>query len=506
MRFIPKQFFFSALFLFLCLITYQCTTIAHTSNHYVDKNANGGNNGTSWADAWQSFSAIDWDLISPGDVIYISGGTDSTIYNETLFPKTKGTATNRITIIAGKYAPDNAGHSGRAILDGNNGALGRNIYIEDYAGGAASYVTIKGLECRRAVAGVEMNADGAGKGMVFDSLVVYDFYDQAGFTIKGGDSTTIRYCSITTPLLVAGQTDCIYADQTSRMFVHDNFIRNLNQDPYAHNDAIQGQNADGWVIYNNIIINDSVYSPEGGGMPLILGSTDYGNNNPVIIYNNFIYMGGAWWCHANMGYGLNTRFYAGQSQQSDTWIIHNTIVINGPRISGVGYEYNVTASVNNIIAMYCLLDGVLGQNWVSDSYCHGWQIPYNVSGQNIWSNPSVDSIRNNLYWKERNTDFNFGGTYTNRSGNPAQFGSWASWVAGGGTGLRADPLFFKKFGHEPDQGALNGELQFNSAAKNKGENAKWYIDYFNKTYNLNLPWADIDGNPRDNTPTIGAYE
>ena len=42
MRFIPKQFYSSALFLFLCIITtYQCTTIAHTSKHYVDKNAYG---------------------------------------------------------------------------------------------------------------------------------------------------------------------------------------------------------------------------------------------------------------------------------------------------------------------------------------------------------------------------------------------------------------------------------------------------------------------------------
>ena len=91
MRFIPKQFYFSALFIFVCIITYQCTTIAHTSKHYVDKNASGQNNGTSWRNAWESFSDIEWDQIQPGDTIFISGGKDSTIYYETLAPKCRGT-------------------------------------------------------------------------------------------------------------------------------------------------------------------------------------------------------------------------------------------------------------------------------------------------------------------------------------------------------------------------------------------------------------------------------
>ena len=87
---------------------------AYGTNHYVDKNANGLNNGTSWATAWNSFSSINWSSIQPGDVIYISGGTDSTVYNETLDIQKSGTAGHLITIRRGQ----SSGHNGRAVIMG----------------------------------------------------------------------------------------------------------------------------------------------------------------------------------------------------------------------------------------------------------------------------------------------------------------------------------------------------------------------------------------------------
>ena len=71
-----------------------------------------------------------------------------------------------------------------------------------------------------------------------------------------------------------------------KTIIRNNVILNKNQDPLAHNDAIQSVIADGFVIYNNIIVNDSVYSPEGGGMPFILSillhDFDYNDTPPVI--------------------------------------------------------------------------------------------------------------------------------------------------------------------------------------------------------------------------------
>lgn len=72
------------------------------ANWYVDNTASGANNGTSWTNAWESLADISWGSISAGDNIYISGGSTSKTYAETLTPTCKGTAVNYITIIAGK--------------------------------------------------------------------------------------------------------------------------------------------------------------------------------------------------------------------------------------------------------------------------------------------------------------------------------------------------------------------------------------------------------------------
>lgn len=519
MKYIPEYFFYSGFFLLICIITSQCTTIAHTSKYFVDKNATGRNNGISWENAWQSFSDIDWDLIQPGDIIYLSGGKDSTIYYETLAPKCRGTETQRITIVAGKYAPLSTGHSGRVIIDGQAETRHESILFDDYKGTAPAYVTVKGLECRQSTAGVNFNIDsepGVCKGIILDSLFIYDWYDLAGvLCIGNADSTIIQNCRIVSFVNKGFQTDCFHFNGDGdlyprRTIIRNNFIANRNQDPKAHNDGIQSVQADGFIIYNNIIINDSVYSPEGGGLPFILGSIDYNYNkpiqqrNPIILYNNFCYMGGVWYPNANMGYNMWTRYYSDEDHQPLTYIINNTIVTNGPRIAGVGQEYKIDLFINNINAMYCLPDGMYGKNWRSDN-THGWHT--NFSSSSVWrKNMPMDSIRNNLFWKEDNVQTLFSGGYIYSTVGMGEISNWTEWRILGGTGVNADPLFVKHFGHEPSQLTLNGELRPNSPAINKGENIQPYLDYFYKTWGIILPNEGINGVPRDNTPAIGAYE
>ena len=139
MRSILRLSYLSVFFLFFSFSV-------NATNHYVDKNAtSGGNNGTSWANAWESFAAINWGSIEPGDIIYISGGSDSKVYYEQLYVgNVQGTAANPITI---KNSYD-AGHNGRVIIDGGDGA--RNcIIIGNSDGYSTDYFTFSGLELTR---------------------------------------------------------------------------------------------------------------------------------------------------------------------------------------------------------------------------------------------------------------------------------------------------------------------------------------------------------------------
>ena len=489
MRTIQQLIHLSLFFLFISTLTFA-------TNYYVDKNASGNNNGTSWTNAWQSFSAINWGSIQPGDIVYISGGTDSTTYNETLEPACSGTASNYVTIIAGKYSPSPSGHSGKVIIDGNNHA-NYGIAFYDQGGNKPSYLIVKGLETRNVSMGAYANFDNSHNCIVLDSLGLYGFADggvrfetgEVGY--QNADSLFIQNCRIISPDYIDGESDGIQLKGVSHIFIDHNYIRIPNQQPTAHVDALQGYLCNGGIITNNVFINDSVYSPEGGGIPIIYGAE---GSLPVIIYNNFCYMGGVWYSGGNWAGTLMTRWYD-HNPMPPTYIINNTVVSNGPRVRGIWLEYSTastTVLVNNITAQYSAAGS--GELWTFD----------NSTGSAL----RVDSIRNNLFYQDFSSDVEFTGNVTG-NGHTGEPTGWSDWVSTyGGTGVHNDPLFVKHFGYESNQGLLDGELQAGSPAINAGEDVESLINWLNTTYGLNgrLVWADMNGNPRDNTPTIGAYE
>jgi hypothetical protein len=62
--------------------------------YYVDVAASAGGDGLSWATAWQSFSAITWTALGPGDTLNIRGGT----YDEQLRINASGDTGNLLVI------------------------------------------------------------------------------------------------------------------------------------------------------------------------------------------------------------------------------------------------------------------------------------------------------------------------------------------------------------------------------------------------------------------------
>ncbi len=101
----------------IILIFLLGVSLCWATNYYVDKNAGGNNSGTSWSNAWTSFGSINWNLFQAGDTLFISGGSSSKTYFETLnINATQGTSSNRIIITKG----NSAGHNGEVIIDGQD--------------------------------------------------------------------------------------------------------------------------------------------------------------------------------------------------------------------------------------------------------------------------------------------------------------------------------------------------------------------------------------------------
>jgi hypothetical protein len=115
------------------------------ANWYLDKDAIGSKNGISWTNAWTSFSSVVWGAggVSPGDTLYISGGTTSKTYTATgigmLTVGASGTNdSTRITIATGAKSPSPTGHDGQVIFDGNAN------YLALINADGRSYITIDG--------------------------------------------------------------------------------------------------------------------------------------------------------------------------------------------------------------------------------------------------------------------------------------------------------------------------------------------------------------------------
>lgn len=485
---------------------------------YVDNTASGSNNGTSWANAWNSFASINWASVGAGDTIFVSGGSTSKTYTGQLAPdpSTSGTASNYIVITEGKYATPNTGHTGEVILTGG--------ILFDAAGSAApDYIKVKGFEV---TGGNNISFDcdypGLSKGIYLESLYIHDYGSQFGIrVISYQDSLIIDSCIVIDCLdaggSCGGERDCIHFNYDGSSYARNTIIRNsyfrsVSQDPVAHNDAFQSATADGFVIYNSVFINDSVYSQQGGGIPLIISSNDIDQNDypPVILFNNFVYMGGVWYPDGNFGKILNTRHDGNSSvnYQSPTYVFNNTLVANGPRVSVTEQEYHIDFYSNNIVASFCLPDGTFGQDWRTGG-THGWHT--SLYGSDAYSsNMYRDSTRNNLFWRQDNDQNLFGGSFFTTGSSTISPGTWSDWLTGGGTGVNVNPLFIDNFGAEPDQGILTGQVENNSPAINAGEDLTYLANWLASTFNLpndikDAMLKDKNGVTRS-TWDVGAYE
>lgn len=292
--------------LFLCLLPCFAAT------WYVDADATGANNGTSWTDAWESFGDIAWGAggVVAGDTLAISGG----VYTGTMAIGASGNPGAPITITASAEV----GHNDQVVVN-VGGATGFNL-------GSRSNIVINGVR-GNAVAGdtnygILMTNLTAGAGGVYSvdqprfiSVFHVQFIgsggagdDQSGPICISGKYITVGFCHIW------GASDSFWhvsgitiwqpspsdVDTYTNTLIFSNRIANLYHDGIksghnfsafgnevsgihgsGHSDSILAQSGDFVKLYGNFI-HDS------NDQNIYLDNLNASTNGSVLIYNNVI--------------------------------------------------------------------------------------------------------------------------------------------------------------------------------------------------------------------------
>jgi len=256
-------------FLLLIFLLEGLVTIMFPANHYIDKNASGNNNGTSWINAWENFSDIIWDNINPGDTIFISGGIDSTIYNEQFDISVSGTAGNLIVFTQGV----DTGHSGKVIIDGMKSFF-NVIKIT-----GEEYIVVSNLNLR--------NSDDIvlrirnSQNILIENCAIHST-TRSGIQIMNSENITIKRSTITTDTLITNQTDGIYSQNNIGNIYEENYIVISNRDPNGHDDGIQSYKDYSLIIRNNYIEQNNSKTSNAQGIYI---TTPLGTDT-TRMYNN----------------------------------------------------------------------------------------------------------------------------------------------------------------------------------------------------------------------------
>jgi hypothetical protein len=391
---------------------------ALAANHYIDKDVAGGSgNGSSWQNAWNSIQKINWSIIGPGDTIFLSGGTSSKTYFETLVVGASGSAGSPITIKPGED-PD---HNGIVILDQQDTRI-HGVIIN-----GKNHITVKNLTIRN-IADAGFRVRDATAGIIIENNDVYagnvnGKANARGYDVRatrGKNAVIVRNNKYSTPTSSTAQNDGIWSSDNDGVLFQGNslIISNSFTGPdEGHNDCVQSL----LDIYVSIIGNyceqrntktghsQGIFSENVIGTILIQNNVVYAPNTSSALITTINRSGysGKIVAQNNTAYG--SRNGTGLMENSPNSIFKNNIFItphsNGQAFKIDGQEppkenidYNLLYSPNPSQLVYLSGAGTMTFNqWKSRGYeAHGLNADpefFNLSARDLSlsaKSPAID--------------------------------------------------------------------------------------------------------------------
>jgi parallel beta-helix repeat protein len=353
---------------------------------YVDSQAGGLGNGTSWQNAWKSLSAVNWSQVNPGDTVYISGGTSSKTYAGGIGISKSGTSSAYVTIDVGANSPSPSGHNGEVIIDGGDYCIRSS----------GSYIKIKNLTCQHATAsGLRIGGTGA----VLEGNTVRENQGQ-GIHLSSCNSCVARGNRITSfpndgsnenrPY----QTDGIVSYGSADTLIEYNWIKLTNQYEPAHIDGIQANTAPG-LSHKNITIRYNYVENTKAATSNSQGIYVTQMQGDVKIIGNVV--------HLPVG-GQAVTSYLENSLPVNVYVVGNVIKNGGYWALHVGDNDPVIK--NNIIWQTCG-----SSNYISNGSL--------IKMESGWAG-NASNINNNLYYRPCSSGTDF------YAPNGSNWGAWQS--------------------------------------------------------------------------------